>query len=191
LLVPDAVAIDRHLRQFQQRLVTVQRRQMQARSQRLDHALGRFQAQRPQARLQRDRERLQHLRLRLATLLREQQHLRKARLQRLHSGLLAQHPRVRLPLLTRRLAEQDQRLRRAIAQALERRQTALRHAGRALHAISPLATLDRGYAILFDSNGKVLRSVQSAPPGSVLRARLADGELGLRVEQNTPAERRE
>jgi exodeoxyribonuclease VII large subunit len=191
LLVPDAVAIGRHLRQLQQRLVTLQQRQLQARSQRLDHTLVRLQAQRPQARLQRDRDRLQHLRLRLATLLREQQHLRKAQLQRLHSGLLAQHPRARLPLLTRQLAEQDQRLRRAIAQALERRRTALRHAGRALHAISPLATLERGYAILFDSDGKVLRSVQSAPPGSALRARLADGELGLRVEESASAKRRE
>jgi exodeoxyribonuclease VII large subunit len=184
LLVPDAVAIGRHLRQLQQRLVTLQQRQLQARSQRLDHALVRLHAQRPQARLQHDRERLLHLRLRLATLLREQQHLRKSRLQRLHSDLLAQHPRVRLPLLTRRLAEQDQRLRRAIAQVLERRRTALRHAGRALHAISPLATLDRGYAILFDSNGKVLRSAAGVEPGTPLRARLADGELALWVSDD-------
>jgi exodeoxyribonuclease VII large subunit len=191
LLVPDAVAIGRHLRQLQQRLVTVQQRQLQARSQRLDHALVRLQAQRPQARLQRDRERLHHLRLRFATLMREQQQQRRTRLDRLHNRLLAQHPRARLPLLARRLDEQHLRLQRAIAQTFERRGTALHHAARALHAVSPLATLERGYTILFDGDGHVLRSVQGVVPGSGLRARLADGELALRVEACLPAKPRE
>jgi len=61
LLVPDAVAVDRHLRQLQQRLATLQQRRMQGNAQRVDHLLARLQAQRPQARLQRDRERLVHL----------------------------------------------------------------------------------------------------------------------------------
>jgi exodeoxyribonuclease VII large subunit len=191
LLVPDAVAIGRHLRQLQQRLIALQQRQLQARSQRLDHALARLQAQRPQARLQRDRERLQHLRLRFATLMREQQQQRRTRLDRLHNRLLAQHPRARLPLLARRLDEQHLRLQRAIAQTFERRGTALHHAARALHAVSPLATLERGYTILFDGDGHVLRSVLGVVPGSGLRARLADGELALRVEACLPAKPRE
>jgi len=183
LLVPDAVAVDRHLRQLQQRLMTLQQRQLQARAQRLDHVLVRLQAQRPQARLQRDGERLQHLRLRLVNVLREHQQQRQSRLDRLHTRLLAQHPRTRLSLLTRRLEDQHLRLQRAITQILERRRTTLRHAGHALHAISPLATLERGYAILFDTNGQVLRSVHGVEPGDALRARLADGELGLQVQE--------
>jgi exodeoxyribonuclease VII large subunit len=184
LLVPDAVAVDRHLRQLQQRLATLQQRQLQAQSQRVDHLLARLQAQRPQARLQRDRERLQHLQRRLAVVLREQSQRRHTRLERLHARLLAQHPRARLSLLARRLVEQDQRLRRAITHILERRQTTLRHAGHALHAVSPLATLERGYAILFDANGQVLRSAQGVAVDTRLRARLADGELPLRVSDD-------
>ena len=187
LLVPDAVVIGRHLQQLQQRLVTLKQRQLQARAQRLDHALARLQAQRPQARLQRDGERLQQLYLRLTNVLREHQQLRRARLDRLHTRLLAQHPRARLPQLARRLDDQHLRLQRAIAQILERRRTTLRHVGHALHAISPLATLERGYAILFDADGHVLRSVQKVAPGHALRARLVDGELGLRVEKSAPA----
>jgi exodeoxyribonuclease VII large subunit len=160
LLVPDAVATIRHLQQLQQRLLTLQQRKLQAHSQRVDHLFARLQAQRPQARLARDRERLIHLQRRLTGVLREQSQQRQTRLERLHNRLLAQHPRTRLPLLARRLAEQDQRLRRAIALTLERKQTSIRHTGRALHAVSPLATLDRGYAILFDETGRVLRSVR-------------------------------
>ncbi len=184
LLVPDAVAVGRHMRQLQQRLATLLQRRLQAQSQRVDHLLARLQAQRPQARLQRDRERLQHLRLRLASALREWQQLRRMRLDRLHARLLAQHPRARLPLLTRRLDEQQLRLRRAIAQILERRRIAVRHAGHALHAISPLATLERGYAILFEADGQVLRSAKNVAVGTALRARLSDGELPLRVRSD-------
>ena len=52
-----------------------------------------------------------------------------------------------------------------------------------LHAVSPLATLERGYAILFDADGQVLRSAQGVAIDKRLRARLADGELPLRVDK--------
>jgi exodeoxyribonuclease VII large subunit len=181
LLVPDAVAIDRHLQQLQQRMITLQQRQLQAHAQRVDHLLARLQTQRPQARLQRDRERLLHLQQRLGVVLRERSQLRHTRLERLHARLLAQHPRVQLPLLARRLAEQDLRLRRAIAHTLERHQTSLRHAAHALHTVSPLATLERGYAILFDEAGRIVRSSSDVTGGDTLKARLASGELALRV----------
>lgn len=184
LLVPDAVAIDRHLQQLQQRLATLQQRLLQQYAQRVDHLLARLQAQRPQARLTRDRERLLHLQRRLGGVLREQIQLGHNRLERLHGRLLGQHPRNRLTLLGRRLGEHDQRLRRAIGQILERRRTDLKHAGHALHAVSPLATLERGYAILFDSDGQVLRSARKVAAGTSLRARLADGELPLKVGED-------
>jgi exodeoxyribonuclease VII large subunit len=184
LLVPDAVAIGRHLRQLQQRMFTLQQRRLQAQSQRVDHLLARLQAQRPQARLQRDHERLLHLRRRLTAAWREQDQLRHNRLERLHARLLAQHPRAQLPQLARRLTELDQRLRRVIAHILERRQTSLRHTAHALNAVSPLATLERGYAIVFDANGQVLRSAKHVAIGTPLRARLADGELALRVSED-------
>ena len=184
LLVPDAAAVERHLRQLLQRIGTLQQRRLQALAQRIDHLQARLQAQRPQARLARDRERLLHLQRRLAGALREQGQQRRHRLERLHARLLAQHPRHRLGLLAGRLAELQPRLRRAITVLLERRQTRLRHAGHALHAVSPLATLERGYAIVFDAQGQVLRSSKDVAVGTRLRARLADGELPLQVGEN-------
>ena len=184
LLVPDAVATMRHLQQLRQRVLTLQQRKMQAYSQRVDHLFLRLQAQRPQARLARDRERLIHLHSRLMGVLREQSQHRRTRLERLHNRLLARHPRTQLPLLARRLAEQDQRLRRAMTLTLERSQISVRHIGRALQAISPLATLDRGYAILFDDAGQVLRSAAKPKPGDRLTARLADGELHVNVSND-------
>jgi exodeoxyribonuclease VII large subunit len=181
LLVPDAVAVDRHLQQLRQRLATLQQRRLQSHAQRVDHLLARLQTQRPQARLLRDHQRLLHLQHRLTAVLREQSQQRHSRLERLQARLLAQHPRIRLPLLARSLAEQDLRLRRIMLHTLERHQVRLQHAARALHTVSPLATLKRGYAIVFDETGKVVRAASAVAEGDAVTARLADGELHLRV----------
>ncbi|WP_199097942.1 exodeoxyribonuclease VII large subunit [Dyella sp. ASV21] len=190
LLVPDAHALRRHLLQLQQRLVTLEQRRQQSRSQRLDHLLARLQAQRPQARLARDHERLAHLHRRLLGVQRESAQYRRMRMERLQARLLAQHPRQRLELARRRLQELSQRMRQSMERRLERDRLTLQQTGRALHAISPLATLDRGYAILFDADGKVLRSAQQATEGTPLRARLADGELPLTVASAPPKKSR-
>jgi exodeoxyribonuclease VII large subunit len=181
LLVPDALALRRHLGQLGQRLRLLQSRRLQAQTQRLDHLYARLQAQRPQARLARDRERLVQLHRRLNAALREQVRTRGMRLERLHARLLAQHPRQRLQLLQRRLAERERSLQQCMGHRLERARLTLRQSARALQAVSPLATLERGYAIVFDAEGHVLRAAKDAPAGTVVRARLAQGELTARV----------
>ena len=56
--------------------------------------------------------------------------------------------------------------------------------GRALHSVSPLATLDRGYAIVkSESSGKVLTDAGETAPGEDIRARLANGELVATVSK--------
>ena len=61
---------------------------------------------------------------------------------------------------------------------------------RSLEAVSPLATVARGYAILTGEDGRLLRSVAQASPGDRVQARLPDGHLRMRVEERigTPAE---
>ncbi len=77
----------------------------------------------------------------------------------------------------------DARLRTAIVRTAERRALRLAELARTLNAVSPLATLDRGYAILLDRpSGRVVRSVAQVDAESKLRARLADGDVDLRVE---------
>jgi exodeoxyribonuclease VII large subunit len=57
--------------------------------------------------------------------------------------------------------------------------------GRALHAVSPLATLDRGYAIVLDADGKAMTDAAAANAGDEIRARLSKGELAARVTKVT------
>ena len=51
----------------------------------------------------------------------------------------------------------------------------------ALQSLSPLAILDRGYALVFDSHGKLLKGVDPVSPGDKISARLAHGQLQATV----------
>lgn len=51
----------------------------------------------------------------------------------------------------------------------------------ALHSLSPLAILERGYALVFDSEGKVLKDSRSAKVGDEISARLARGEIQAQI----------
>ncbi len=85
-----------------------------------------------------------------------------------------------------RLRERLDRLGRRLDRALVERALSLRSrldvAGATLRAISPKATLQRGYAILRDAEGKPLRSVSSVVEGDKVVAAVSDGRLTLSVD---------
>jgi exodeoxyribonuclease VII large subunit len=55
-----------------------------------------------------------------------------------------------------------------------------------LENLSPRRVLERGYAIVFDGAGKVLRSAAEISPGQPVIAQLARGRLKARVEEAIP-----
>ncbi len=50
-----------------------------------------------------------------------------------------------------------------------------------LESLSPLAVLERGYALVFDASGKLLKDANGTEVGQEISARLARGQLGARV----------
>ena len=74
-----------------------------------------------------------------------------------------------------------ERLRVAPRLLLERRRSTLDRAGARLQALSPLATLDRGYAIVrFQS--EVLRTAAAVKIGDTVEVQLASGALDATVD---------
>jgi len=55
----------------------------------------------------------------------------------------------------------------------------------ALESLSPLAILDRGYALVFDSNGKLLKDATAVKEGDEIKARLAHGEIQAAVTKKS------
>lgn len=55
-----------------------------------------------------------------------------------------------------------------------------------LGALSPLAVLNRGYAMVYNSTGQLLHTSAGVNPGSTIRARLAKGALEAEVTRTEP-----
>ncbi|WP_103528441.1 exodeoxyribonuclease VII large subunit [Streptomyces sp. SM12] len=78
-----------------------------------------------------------------------------------------------------RLAEYRQRARQSLGHRLDRAADDLRHTVARVRALSPAATLERGYAVLRRPDGSVVRDAAGVADGEELRARVAEGELAV------------
>ncbi|SEI43358.1 Exodeoxyribonuclease VII large subunit [Azotobacter beijerinckii] len=180
LLAPDSSDLTRRLESLQRRLQLRMQHLLAARHLQLDGLRRRLRH--PGERLQQQAQRLDDLELRLRRAM--QRHLQDGteRLARLDTRLAARHPERLLGLLRQRLEHLGERLPRAMQGALRERRQRLEAAAQTLQAVSPLATLGRGYAILLDERGRAIRAAVQTQPGQHLHARLAEGGLELRVE---------
>jgi exodeoxyribonuclease VII large subunit len=183
LLVPDQLELSARLRQIQNRLQAAHLRRQHQRMQSADQAFLRLQNIRPQLRLERGQHRLAALRHRLDLALQQPLSEGVTRLRAAVQRLDRQHPELRLQGQRHRLALLLQRQRSALTRGLEQRSGRLRETVRALANVSPLATLARGYAIVQrPDSGAVIKRAADVALGEQLDARLAEGQLRLRVE---------
>lgn len=73
------------------------------------------------------------------------------------------------------------RARRAVAARLDRAGDQVGHLRLQVRALSPLATLERGYAVVRTASGAVLRDPSEVGAGDALRVRVAGGDLDAEV----------
>ncbi|MEM7244307.1 MAG: exodeoxyribonuclease VII large subunit [Acidobacteriota bacterium] len=167
------------------RLASVLLREQDSRRQSRDLALERIVRAAP-VRIAAERQRFEGLRRRLQAQ-RPDQRLRARR-----EGLADRLRRGELALLSglvqrwSRLEELQQRLQRAGAALAEPRRARVRQLDRALAALSPLAVLRRGHAILRREDGRIIRAHDEVAAGDVLTALLASGRLRLVVRDTLP-----
>lgn len=88
-----------------------------------------------------------------------------------------------------RLAQAGTSIARAAIRPVERRRLQLEGIAGRLHALSPLATLGRGYAVLTTPHGATVSSARDLGPGDPFIARLQDGQVRARAESIEPVAR--
>jgi exodeoxyribonuclease VII large subunit len=88
----------------------------------------------------------------------------------------------RTRLAAERLARSADRLQGALEAVLRRERHRADRLAAQLDALSPLRILDRGYAVPVDPDGRVLKRRADFRPGASFRLRVADGDVGARVE---------
>jgi exodeoxyribonuclease VII large subunit len=103
-----------------------------------------------------------------------------ARLERSRTGL-GRGARSVVERRRQSLTHVHDRLQRAPALAVERKRARLRLAAGRLRALSPRATLERGYSIV-RAGDEIVRSAADVSPGDAVEVEVADGRFGARVE---------
>jgi exodeoxyribonuclease VII large subunit len=142
----------------------------------------RMQIQHPGARLAQHAQRLDDLEQRLRLALRAAVAGNRQRLEGLSTRLWRENPRHRLEVLCAHAATLRQRLATAITSMLGDFEQRLALGSRTLDAVSPLATLGRGFAVVTrTADGALLREAGQAPVGTEIEARLSKGRLRARV----------
>lgn len=182
LLAPNAGDLQQRLDGLRRRLMLRMRDQLLRERLRLEGVARRLRH--PGERLRQQAQRLDDLDMRLRRAFERQLAVRHERLVRLETRLAAQHPGRTLALLRQKLDSLAARLPRAAREVLKDRRQRLEGLAQTLNVVSPLATLGRGYSILLDERGRAIRDAGQTQPGQRLKARLAEGELEVRVEDN-------
>jgi exodeoxyribonuclease VII large subunit len=102
-----------------------------------------------------------------------------SRLQTLSPRWQVQNDRQRLDDITERL----------YASILHRQQTrrmALQHGSDRLDSLNPLAVLKRGYSLVFDAKGSLVKSYTQVQPDEMIDIHLSDGKIGAKVSRAEP-----
>jgi len=95
-------------------------------------------------------------------------------------------PRSGLDDRSREIEELCARTRRTIHHRLEHARTDLGHQLARVRSLSPLATLERGYAVVQDAGGHVVTRTAQARPGQQLTIRVRDGRIHAKTTSATP-----
>ncbi len=130
-------------------------------------------------------QRVDALRYRLQTAY--TQHLRRARerLQTATGALLRQDAGQKLRVLRGQWTSLDARLGRVAADQMRGPRNRYQSLARQLDNLSPLTVLSRGYALVFDADGRLVKRAADLSAGELLTLRLAEGSVRSRVENES------
>ena len=182
LVVPDQAEWRRQLDRLSARIALTGRRYLEDRYQAVDWLSRRLTRGSPAAMVARQRAWLANLRQVMIAAIRHELGVRARRIENGRSQLFRQSPAIRVQRSIGAVEALGARLNAAGKARLNRQRHRLRVAARALDSVSPLATLDRGYAIVTAADdGRILTSAEDVAAGDAIRARLAEGELEATV----------
>jgi exodeoxyribonuclease VII large subunit len=188
LVVPDSSEWLRNVVRIASRLTIALSRKLKTQQDRASWLARRLQQLHPGVELRQRAQRLDDLEQRLIRILRANLSARQRTLVQLAAELRQHSPSLRVANARRRLDSARASIETITRARIEQFGKRIAVAARTLDAVSPLATLERGYAIVTDSKGKVVTNAQDVRAGQLIDARLTQGSIRARVERATNPE---
>ena len=176
----------RQIQSHQQRMEMAMDYYLAQRTQRFTRLYHRLQQQHPQLRLARQQTTLERLQQRLNAAMDAKLRRGTQLQQRLMQRLNQQQPQPRIHRAQTRLQQLEYRLSQVVTAQLNNTRQRFGTAIAQLEAVSPLATLARGYSVTTATDGKVLKKTKQVHSGDTLTTRLEDGWVESQVTGITP-----
>jgi len=168
--------------ELESRIKRLQQRQLVQHQQRLTWLGNRLQHQHPGQRLRRNAQRLDELETRLRQAMQRAMQNHHRLLETKTARLWHHNPRYRLSNHQQYLAFLSQRLYSAMPQRLQKSWQKFNRLSQTLNAVSPTATLNRGYALVtVCATGDILRSPGQVQANDKIAVRLAQGVINGQV----------
>jgi exodeoxyribonuclease VII large subunit len=186
LAAPDGAAWLQSVTRTAQRLHGAMRRELQVSAARFAAAAHRLQLAHPGVRLHQQMQRLDDMTQRLGGAARASLQRDRLRLMDARGRLLRRSPQHRVQEFLARERSAGARLTQALKAYLARASHRLALAQRGLHAVSPLATLTRGFAIVTRADGSLVTDAAALRVDDEIQARLARGSVAARVTARKP-----
>lgn len=184
LISPDRLELEQHLNQLTGRLIGHQHRLQALARTHVQHLGQRLKQRHPGLRLHQQQQWLDELEKRLTRVTAEMLKHRRLSVNGLANRVTARTPALQLSQLQLRQTTLQRQLVRGIHHYLQQLAQRLSGSCQHLHAISPLATLGRGYAIVQKlPSGNVLTDAAETKAGDRVRAKLAQGAIICQVER--------
>lgn len=175
LLSPDRDQLLSDLASTGRRLEQSMQRQQQQLGQTVDLWFGRLKH--PRERLLRQKDVLNRQGAQLMKLAVGQRTARQSAWQQTLARLLRRSPEQLIDAHSKQVSALSQRLKRAEQSTQQQRRAHFSHLGEQLNIVSPLATLERGFAIARDNKQRIVRDSASLQLGDALAVQLKRGEL--------------
>ncbi len=180
LLVPNRTDIAHKFQSLERRLVNEFQHKLQIQQARLDKLSAKIVH--PKQRLAQSQTDLERLTKLLNSAQKRYIENKVVSLESTRARLTSYKPHKHLQQSKDKLQAQQKQLQQAVNQQLKEFRQEFVLMAQKLNNISPLATLERGYTLTTDDNGKALRSAKSAKKAKVLVTRFSDGEVRSKPE---------
>ena len=178
VLSPDRQAWLDRLNLLSRKLFATTRHQLQIRQQQLTGISKRLRH--PDDRLRENSQRLDDLEIRLKQAIARKLERTDSRVEQQRQKLLHQSPLRRIEALRTRQQHLSEQLSNEFTHLLERQKAQIANLSAQLHAVSPLATLSRGFSIT-EKEGRVIRNADELSSGDEINARFHKGSATCRV----------
>jgi exodeoxyribonuclease VII large subunit len=184
LIVPDKEQFLQTILHRQKQLVRQIKTQFNHFTQNITWVNKQLQQQHPKRRLLEKMQQLDVYYAQLSQLLNAKVQNSLAKLATLRAQIMGLTPRHRIMAITQELKVLTTHLRKGILQSLQNKKQITGHLAAQLDTLSPLSTLQRGFAIAISTQEKAfLRSAKQVHVGDKVNVRLAEGELECTVDK--------